>query len=185
MTGYQDAYNPAPQYQQPRKGWFARSWWWFLPLVIGGPIVLCCGSCGGLFWFGLSSLSEMPPYVDGVAACETSPEIQALIGSPVEAAGVWDTMASQQGDIQGTPGAPGIFYANIPVTGSTGSGWLYIEADSSDGTNYTYQMLEFEDDATGTVVNLLSSPNITPDPSLYPDGAPDPLGETVDELLNP
>lgn len=180
MTGYQDPTNPMQQQLQPvKKGWFARSWWWFLPLIIGGPILLCCGSCGGLMWFGMSELQKMPPYVDGVAACENSKEVEALIGSPVEVAGFWDTM-SNQGNIEANSGTSGSnFLASIPVNGSTGSGWLYIEADSSNGSTWTYQVLEFEDDKTSTVVNLLSSPGITPDPSVE---VPEDVQEFLDGL---
>ena len=165
MTGYQDPYHPTQAPQPAKKGWFARSWWWFLPLVIGGPLLCCCGSCGGLIWFGVSETTNMPPYIDGIAACENSKEVEALIGPPVEAAGLWETVTNQ-GSINGVSGPGGSFTANIPVTGSTGAGWLYIGAATSNGTDWTYSMLEFEDDNTSQLVDLLNSPGITPDPSI-------------------
>src|SRR5690349_17082354 len=74
--------------EPPRRGWFGRNWLWFVPTLIGIPILLCGGCFGGLFYVGLRAIKDMPTYKGAVARVQESPEVQAKLGQPIEDATV-------------------------------------------------------------------------------------------------
>lgn len=154
MTGYQQPHAPMQQLQPPKKGWFARSWWWFLPLVILGPFVCCCGTCGGCMYLGLQQMEKLPPYQDTLAAANGNAQVQAELGTPLEAASLFETASSGgQFEYNQTGGGESLV-ASVPVTGPLGSGVMHIEATSS-GTTWTYTRREIVVNGSGTVIDLM------------------------------
>lgn len=152
-----------PQPDQPKKGWFGRNWLWFVPVVILLPILCCCGGGGALVWFGIQTITDLPPYKDSVAAVQQDADIQAELGSPISAPGVFE-MLSSGGDMNANSVGSSIdFDATVPISGPNGSGTLRIEAESNDGgATWTYQVREFEIDATGEVIDLMPAGSTSP-----------------------
>ena len=177
MTGYQDPNNPMQPLRQPKKSWFARSWWWFLPLVIGGPIVLCCGGFGLMGYLGFNKAMEMiedlPAYKDGISIMENNPEVVQELGTPITVPGVFDVM--QQGgavNLQQT-GATQTFDARIPVSGPNGSGWLVIEADANASGTWEFDELYLDTDSGQTIDLMPSTPGGAVPHDHDGDGVPD------------
>src|SRR5215207_3583660 len=75
---------PPPPSSPRQRGWFARNWKWFLPLIVIGPIVLCCGGVSAIFGgvFGMMKSSE--PYKHAVRQAQADPRVTAVLGTPVE-----------------------------------------------------------------------------------------------------
>ncbi|MEM9416216.1 MAG: cytochrome c oxidase assembly factor Coa1 family protein [Planctomycetota bacterium] len=173
MTGYQQPHAPMQQLQPPKKGWFARSWWWFLPLVILGPFFFCCGTCGGFMYVGMQQMEKLPPYQDTLSAANSSAEVQAEIGTPVEAAGLFETASSGGRFDYAQSGVGETLYASVPVTGPNGSGIMHIEATSSGGS-WTYTRREIVVNGSGVVIDLMPS---TPGGIIVPDDHDDGVSD--------
>ncbi len=83
--------NPQPQYEQatfvaepPQRGWFARNWLWFIPVVVILPIIICAGCCTGIFTVVIGTMKASDPYVQALAAVQEDPRVQEAIGTPIK-----------------------------------------------------------------------------------------------------
>jgi len=151
------AYDQPPQ--KPQKGWFGRNWVWLVPVIILVPLCCCCGGPIGLLWFGVGQALEMPPYKDSVVLAEQNAEVQNQLGTPIDSPeGFMDLVTMMQGGGQfnmNQTGSQMLFDAQVPLSGPSGSGTLWIEAESSDGGmtwTYTVQEVDLPD---GTTIDLL------------------------------
>lgn len=164
MSNYQNPYETAGYDQKPKKGWFGRNWFWFLPTVILLPLLCCCGGLGALIHLGVGVMFDTPPYQDTIAIVEQDQTIQQEIGTPIDwPEGFMDlvNIENQGGtiDLSSTNGYM-LYTARLPVSGPNGSGTLRIEAESVDGVTWTYMVREFEIDSTGELIDLMP-----PDPN--------------------
>lgn len=193
MNEYQDSfadelstpvYGEQPQ-QPPRKSWFKRHWFWFVPTVVLLPIFCCCGGGGALVWFGVSQIFELQPYKDSVTLIEQDPDVQNALGTPiVTPSGFGDlvTMMSSGGQFNiNQTNNQMVFDANIPISGPNGTGKLVLEAESIDGgVTWNYTIREVHIDQTGEVIDLLQSDSSTTDDAA---NAIDPAVDAVQESL--
>lgn len=83
--------QPQPQHEQatftdepPGRGWFARNWFWFIPLLVLVPIIICAGCCTGMFTFRVGMLKASEPYREALAAVQEDPQVQEALGMPIE-----------------------------------------------------------------------------------------------------
>lgn len=151
--------------QQPQKGWFGRNWWWFIPLIVLTPFICCCSSCAGCSYWALQQVDKLPPYKDTIAYVETNAEVEAELGSPIEVAGLIDTVSSGGNfDIEQS-GTTATMNAAIPISGPKGSGTLYIEASDSGTGVWTYTRREIVIDGSGKTIDLMPAGSKTPDPA--------------------
>jgi hypothetical protein len=109
-----------------QRSWWSRNWVWFVPTVIGVPILLCAGVCGGLLYFGLGAFKQTQPYMAGFQAVQSHPGALAVLGSPVESG----TLVQGNISIQNDTGAVDFM---IPVSGPKGSGAIKIKGTMSGG----------------------------------------------------
>lgn len=151
-----------PQYApvKPKKGWFGRNWFWFIPLVILLPILCCCG--GGIFMvnYGIGQIMQSTAYTDTLTTMQQNSDVQRAIGTPIDTPeGFMDLVAleDQGGTINlQAVGSQQFFDARIPISGPKGSGVLIIEAESPDaGSTWTYKQRRIEVTGTGEVIELM------------------------------
>jgi len=76
--------EPGFSAEPPERGWFARNWFWFVPLVIFLPIIVCAGCCTGVFTFGIGAMKASEPYQQALATVQEDPRIQDALGTPIE-----------------------------------------------------------------------------------------------------
>jgi hypothetical protein len=113
--------------EAPPPGWFRRNALWFFPTVVLVPLLLCGGSCGGIFYFILAALRHSEPYQMALDHLRKSPEITQRIGEPVEDA-TW--FPSGQVRMQGANGSAQF---QMKVAGPKGKADAYVEASSDAG----------------------------------------------------
>lgn len=141
---------------QPKKGWFGRNWFWFLPTVILLPLLCCCGGPIGFFWFAVSKVSDLPPYKDSIVEAQQNAEVQAELGTPIPTPGLFEMMAAGGQINVRESGGVMVFDAVVPLNGANGSGTLLVEAESSDaGVTWTYKVREVTVGYSGEVIDLL------------------------------
>ncbi|MEM6504295.1 MAG: cytochrome c oxidase assembly factor Coa1 family protein [Planctomycetota bacterium] len=180
MSRYDDDFEHGlsqPVYGEPRPSWFKRNWLWFVPTLILLPFFCCCGGGGLFLWWGLSEMKRLPPYVDTVKAAEQDPQVRQALGTPLEVPTVFG-MPNGQMDYELNTGSEK-FTAEVNLQGQLASGTLRIEAQSTDGINWTYTVREVEL-PDGTVISLIppaSGPTITPDPDEPSEPPTDPQTE--------
>lgn len=83
-------------------------------IVLGLIFLLCCGACGGCFWFGASTATKMRD--DVMRKVNASQAVKAELGEPLEA-GFPSNVQSQ--NLQTS--------LDFPVTGPKGTGTVHAE----------------------------------------------------------
>ena len=109
-----------------RKGWLARNWKWFVPVVGLGTILVCAG-CVALFVtviFG--SIKSSDVYQQALTRTQENTEAVEALGTPIDA-GFW---VSGSIEVSGPSGSADLA---IPVSGPKSSGTLYVVAIKSAG----------------------------------------------------
>ncbi|MEM1354293.1 MAG: cytochrome c oxidase assembly factor Coa1 family protein [Planctomycetota bacterium] len=156
MSQFPQADPSYAQPQKPKKGWFGRNWWWFIPILVLTPFCCCCGTCGGITYFSLQQVENMGAYKDSVAAAQASAEVQAELGTPIDAKGIIGA-ATSGGSFDAQQTTTGMsMTAVIPISGPKGSGLLYIDADGdAAGVNWTYTRREVVIDGSGKTIDLI------------------------------
>jgi hypothetical protein len=115
------------------RGWFARNWLWFIPLVILLPILICAGCCTGMFTFGIGVLKTSEPYTKALAAVQEDPRVQEALGTPIE-----DATWIPTGEIDATNNQ-GEARLDFDVKGPKGPGHVHTKSRMIDGA---WQMFE-------------------------------------------
>jgi len=77
----QPAFDQQPS-QTPRRGWFGRNWWWFIPGLIFLPIIGCGGCCVGAIALYFQAVQE--PYELALEQVRQSQDVQDALGTPIE-----------------------------------------------------------------------------------------------------
>jgi len=76
-----------PNAAGPKKGWFARNWLWFLPVVGLSSFCVCCLGCGGIFFGVMQTIKSSEAYQMALAHVQNDPAVQELLGEPIVEAG--------------------------------------------------------------------------------------------------
>jgi hypothetical protein len=130
----------------PRRGWFARNWKWFIPLVVVLPILFCCGGATAIVGVVFGTIKSSDPYKHALAQAQANPQVVAAIGSPVEARFFVGGSVNLNNDA-------GTANLVIPVSGSKGSGTVLVAGTRSGGV-WTYQTLEFHQSGAQNRIDL-------------------------------
>lgn len=121
-----DATIPMP----PRKNWFNRNWWWFLPLVIGLPLLLIVSFIGGIILLVFTMITSSQPYQDAVSMARQNTQVQQILGTPIEEG--WLVMGNIETSGLGA-NSSGMADLSIPIYGPASEGSLYVYATKQAG----------------------------------------------------
>jgi hypothetical protein len=70
----------------PRRGWWSRNWLWFVPTVLLGMILLCCGCPLGIgLWF-YSRVFDLDVFQDAMKKIEVNADLTSELGEPIKPA---------------------------------------------------------------------------------------------------
>ena len=150
----------------PRKSWFSRNWFWFIPLGCLGMIVAVVGSIAALVLVLFGAIRQSDAYKHALDTARSSPELIEAIGEPIEPG------MMVMGSINVTP-TSGEADIAIPVTGPKGAATIYIVGEKTAGT-WEYFLLEAEVVGRTDRINLLPKSGEPPNES---ETAPAPEDE--------
>ncbi len=138
--------------------------WWLIPVGCLGAFVFCCGLpvSIGLVLFG--AIKSSTPYQESLARAQANPEVQELLGEPIEAA----FLVSGSIEVNGPNGHAGLSY---DVSGPKGTATVTLDADKVGG-EWTYNILKVQPTTGRETINLLGE-QVSDAPALpAPDAAP-------------
>jgi PAN domain-containing protein/cytochrome oxidase complex assembly protein 1 len=144
----------------PQGGWWSRNWKWFVPVGCLS-ILATCGCCiGGSVLFTLNSIKGSRAYQEAVAKAKADPDVQAALGTPVEANWMVQFNTSSVGGETFTR-------ARIPLQGPKGEGTLHLTARERD------KQVHFEQLDVLVGKQVIHLPGV--EPSTQPPGGDDDL----------
>ena len=130
------------------KSWYSRNKKWFLPTVIGGPILVIA-----LFAFLILSLvygvlKNSDSYKMSMYEVQENKDCIRLLGSPIKA-GYWITgQINKQGF---SPNQTGTSNLRIPLEGTLAEGTAYSSCEIENGK---WEFLELSVDIKDTVIHI-------------------------------
>lgn len=136
-----------PEVVAPPPDWFQRNWKWALPLGCGTMVVLFLSVTVGLAFVVFASLRSSDAYAGAMERVRAHPEAIEALGAPIEAG--WLVT----GNIS-VSGPSGNAQLAIPVTGSKGTGAVYVNATKEAGV-WVYERLELQVEG-GERIDLLT-----------------------------
>jgi hypothetical protein len=120
---------------------------WILPAGIAASLVLLAACIALVLYFVSALMKSSDVYQQAVAIARADPQVTQALGLPIEEG----FFAS--GSIE-TSGPSGKAALAIPVSGSKGSGTIFLEARESVG-EWSFSKLVFEVDGSRQRMNLL------------------------------
>lgn len=103
--------------------------WLFIIFGIGGlGLVACCGACGGLAYFGMNAIKQMPPYQMAMTKVRESVEVNEKIGNPIEDSIVYNGLQIND------KGQTGDARFDIELKGPNGTGTVAVKSTKQGGT---------------------------------------------------
>lgn len=131
-----------------KNNWFTRNWKWFVPVIIVGAILLCCG-CMVVFAGTISTtMKSSGAYQQAVTITQESSAAKEVLGSPIKPKFWMSGSISENG-------ASGNADLAIPVSGPHGSGKVFVVATKSGGL-WDFDTLVLVLDDSGERIDLLA-----------------------------
>jgi len=130
----------------PKKNWFARNWFWFVPIGCVGMLCAAIGFLALIFMAVFAMMKSSDAYKDGVAQAKSHPAVQAALGTPIEEG----MFVMGNIDLKNDSGEANL---SVPLSGPAGDGTLHIEAIKSAG-QWTFNSLVL--DCAGERIDLLA-----------------------------
>ena len=146
-----------------KNNWWSQNWKWALPVGCLGTIVLTAMMFVGIFGFVFAIMKSNDAYRIGVEKAKHSPEVVALLGSPIRE-GIFIT-----GNVNVT-GASGNASLAIPLSGPKGKATLYLQANKIEG-EWVFNQLTVRGENSNYKINLLLPPATPPNLPLNSDPA--------------
>jgi type II secretion system protein G len=121
--------------EMPRpRSWWSRNWIWVVLVSVFGLVLVCGGSCAGIFAFVTQTIKGSDAYKQAVARAEADPQVVAELGQPITT-GWWAGGAVQETPTTGTAALV------IPLKGPKGSGTLMAEGNRQ-GASWVFNELK-------------------------------------------
>jgi len=129
------------------RGWWARNWYWVVPLGCLAPVIVCAGIGAGVFSLVFGALKGSDVYKQAVDLARNHPAVQAALGTPISEG------ALPSGTLN-TINDGGNADIHIPLSGPKGAGSLHAVATRAGG-NWTMSSLVLDVAGTDKHIDLL------------------------------
>jgi hypothetical protein len=137
----------APWQPEPRKGWFARNWKWFIPSGCLTLLVLLFALIAGIVSIVEMSIKSSGAYTQALAQVEAAPVVSSTIGLPLKQG--WFVSGSIN-----TSGDAGEADISFSVSGPKGSGKIYAVSKEAAGVWHS-ETLQLQPDGQADRIDLL------------------------------
>lgn len=144
--------NTTAPLQSP--GWWQRNWKWFVPMLGALLLTLCVGAFLAFMSAIFGMIKSSDAYQQPLQRAQRSPAVTAALGEPVTAG--WLVMGNIE--VNGPSGEANL---QIPLSGPTAKGDLFVEAKKSAGA-WTYHVLVVQVGDGGKRIDLLEEDSATP-----------------------
>ena len=139
-----------PPSSPPRRSWWSRNWMWAAPVGCLAPVLICGGLITVLMITIFGMMKSAEPYTASLAAAQAHPQVQAALGTPIEAG----AMVTGEINLENSSGHADLSYS---ISGPQGEGTVYVAGDKSAG-QWTYDTMTVQIEATGERIDLLPPP---------------------------
>ena len=133
--------------QLPPPSWWSRNWKWFVPVCIGGPILVCGGFVTLLVALVFGVIRNTEVYAQAVYAARTDAQVVAALGTPIEEG----FLVSGNIEVSDQSGSADLA---IPISGPYGSATIHAVAEKQRG-EWFFDNLEVVVDETDERIDLL------------------------------
>jgi hypothetical protein len=127
--------------------WLTRNWKWFVPVIVVAAILICCGFMTVFATTISTAMKSSGAYQQAVSITQESPAAKEVLGSPIKPKFWMSGSISENG-------ASGNADLAIPVSGSHGSGTVFVVATKSGGL-WDFETLVLVLDDSGERIDLL------------------------------
>lgn len=127
----QEASTPVPKKKGCR-------WGCIIPVGCLGLFLLCGGGIGGIFYAATSAIKSSTVYTDAVKTAKADPEVQQLLGTPIEVGMIMTGSIN----VQNSSGTADI---EIPITGPNGAAKIHAVATKAND-KWTFTTLQVYND---------------------------------------
>ena len=79
-----DDFQQVEDVAQPRRGWLARNWLWFIPTGCLAVLLVCGGLCAGVAFWGVGRIKHLEPYKMAFAQVRNDAQVIERLGQPIE-----------------------------------------------------------------------------------------------------
>jgi len=131
-----------------RKGWFGRSWKWFVPVGCLSMVLMAGVFVAGVVYLAFGSIKSSSVYQEAMTKTRSNAAVIREMGEPIEPG--W--LLSGQISVNGASGRADL---RIPVSGPKKSGTVYAIATKKLG-KWDFHALEVEVEGDGKRINLLA-----------------------------
>jgi hypothetical protein len=134
--------------EKSERSWWSRHWKWAVPAG-GVSLMLIFGGCiAGVFALVFGAIKSSTPYTDSWISVRAHPTVQQKLGQPIEPG----FLVTGNINVSGRAGHADLSYA---VSGSNGSGTVYLVADKTAG-EWEFTTLHLTLDKNGERIDLLA-----------------------------
>lgn len=137
-----------------RKSWFARHWFWVVPVGCLSVLALVAAFVGAILLVVFGAMRSSDAYGIAMERAEQSDEVVAALGEPIEAG--WLV----SGNIQ-VNGPSGDANLSVPLSGPSGEGTLYVVAEKKAG-QWHFDTMEVEVVGAAARIDLLAVTSESP-----------------------
>ena len=138
-----------PMALSPRKNWWGRNWKWVVPLGIVVPALACAGLVTLIVTLVFGMIKSSDPYRTSLAAAQSSPQVQAALGTPIYPG--W--LVTGQINTSGSAGDANLSYG---ISGPKGAATVRVNGEKRAGI-WTYSQLDATLQADGRTIDLLGT----------------------------
>ena len=148
------------------RGWFRRSWKWFIPAAILTVLVVALVVAAGVIAVRVNRYKSSTPYQTALTIVQESPEVQARLGAPIKDASWWPSGRLEVSKYGGN----GTAAFNFTVSGPQGTAVVQTEARMVEGEwNVNDLFVRFADDERISMRDELAAKQKVDTPAFDPD----------------
>lgn len=120
---------------------------WLIPIGCLGAIIFCCGLPVSIGFIVFGAIKSSTPYQESLARVQASPEVQQILGQPIEPA----FLVMGNIEVNGPSGQASLSYG---ISGPQGDATVVVDADKAN-SEWTFNVLKVLPTGGGDEIDLI------------------------------